>query len=287
MMRSWSISNVNARVRAKMSKESQSLLTAYYATCLSVTSAQVIQIMLRGRTNMMGYLREPEKTESAITEDGWILSGDVGYIDDQGYIYINGRIKELIITAGGENIPPNHIEALIKNELPCISNAVAVGDHRKYITVLLTFKTYIDPDTGYPLDELLPETIEWLQGLDLHYTHLSQMLHISLPDTLQDFDVNSVNIQLDEKLQKALEEGIERSNLNAISNAQKVQYFRVLPHDFSIPTGEFGNQRHEEHNDCDNNILIFYSIHIGPTLKIRRNIVHQKYAQIIDSMYKQ
>ncbi|XP_075154014.1 long-chain-fatty-acid--CoA ligase heimdall-like [Haematobia irritans] len=221
------------------------------------------EIIIRGRTNMMGYLGEAEKTKATVTDDGWILTGDLGYVDDNGYIYINGRIKELIITAGGENIPPCHIEALIKNELPCISNAVVVGDNRKYITVLLTFKTYIDPDTGYPLDNLLPETIEWLQSLDLHYTHLSEMLHIQLPDNLKDFDPNSVQVKLDENLHRAIEEGIKRSNQHSISNAQKVQYFTVLPHDLSIPTGE-----------------------LGPTLKICRNIVHKKYSKYIDSMYQ-
>ncbi|XP_061389846.1 long-chain-fatty-acid--CoA ligase heimdall [Musca vetustissima] len=221
------------------------------------------ELLVRGRTNFMGYLKEPEKTKDTVTDDCWILTGDVAYLDTEGNVYVSGRIKELIITAGGENIPPVHIESLIKKELPCLSNVMAIGDHRKYLTALLTFKTDIDPHTGYPMDTLLPETKEWLASLDLHYNHLSEMLHIELPENLQDFDPNSVEVQLDNKVQLALEAGIERYNLQAISNAQKIQYFSVLPHDFSIPTGE-----------------------LGPTLKIRRNIVHTKYAKVIDKMYQ-
>ena len=89
---------------------------------------------------MMGYLKDETKTLETLTEDGWIRSGDMGYMDADNNLYISGRLKELIITAGGENIPPAHIEALIKQELPCLSNAVVIGDHKKYLTVLLTFK---------------------------------------------------------------------------------------------------------------------------------------------------
>ncbi|KAM7351778.1 long-chain-fatty-acid--CoA ligase heimdall-like [Cochliomyia hominivorax] len=221
------------------------------------------EILIKGRCNLMGYLKDPDKTAETFCEDGWLRTGDLGYIDDKGFFYISGRLKELIITAGGENIPPAHIEALIKKELPCISNAVVIGDHKKYLTVLITLKTDIDPDTGFPLDILRPDTIQWLESLNLHYTHLSDLLNIKLPENLQNLDPNTLDINCDPKVLKAIEEGIKRYNQQAISNAQKVQYFTILPHDFSIPTDE-----------------------LGPTLKIKRNTVHKKYAKIIEKMYE-
>lgn len=224
------------------------------------------EIVMRGRSNFMGYLGLSEKTEETITEDGWLRSGDLGFIDPKGNLVISGRLKELIITAGGENIPPVHIEELIKKELPCVSNALLIGDHRKYLTVLLALKTKSDPNTGVPLDALREETIEWLRELDIHQTRLSDLLDI--PADLQVTNDSAVQaaaleITAEPKLLEALEEGIKRANKNAISNAQRVQKFALVPHEFSLATGE-----------------------LGPTLKIRRNIVHAKYAQVIERLYK-
>lgn len=90
------------------------------------------------------------------------------------------------------------------------------------------------------MDSLRPEAIEWLETLDVHYTNLSDLLGIQMPKDLQNFDPNVLDIKCDSKVWQALEEGIKRYNLQAISNAQKVQYFSILPHDFSIATGELG-----------------------------------------------
>ncbi|KAH8404808.1 hypothetical protein KR222_004252 [Zaprionus bogoriensis] len=224
------------------------------------------EILIRGRGNFMGYVGELAKTEEAIGEDGWLHSGDLGYLDADGNLIISGRLKELIITAGGENIPPVHIEELIKSELPCVSNALLIGDHRKYLTVLLALKTKSDPQTGLPLDELREETVEWLQQIDLNQTHLSELLGIPADLKLPN-DENALTaaleINAEPKLYAALEEGIKRANQHSISNAQRVQKFALLPHEFSMATGE-----------------------LGPTLKIRRSIVQTKYAQVIERLYK-
>uniref|UniRef100_A0A6P4FJQ7 long-chain-fatty-acid--CoA ligase n=1 Tax=Drosophila rhopaloa TaxID=1041015 RepID=A0A6P4FJQ7_DRORH len=224
------------------------------------------EILMRGRSIFMGYLGLPEKTEETINEEGWLLSGDLGYFDPKENLVISGRLKELIITAGGENIPPVHIEELIKKELPCVSNVLLIGDHRKYLSVLISLKTKSDGKTGLPLDVLREETIEWLRDLDIHETRLSELL--SIPSDLQLPSDNAaqaaaLEITAEPKLLEAIEEGIKRANKHAISNAQKVQKFALIPHEFSLATGE-----------------------LGPTLKIRRNIVHAKYAQVIERLYK-
>lgn len=105
------------------------------------------------------------------------------------------------------------------------------------------------------------------------------MLNINLPQNLKDFDANKVVIKCDPKVWKALEEGIKRYNMQAISNAQKLQYFSILPHDFSLATGELGKF------NLDEGIFTKLLVFSGPTLKTRRNIVLQKYADIIDRMY--
>eukprot|EP00455_Lapot_gusevi_P047118 TRINITY_DN6321_c0_g1_i4.p1 TRINITY_DN6321_c0_g1~~TRINITY_DN6321_c0_g1_i4.p1 ORF type:complete len:709 (+),score=240.31 TRINITY_DN6321_c0_g1_i4:98-2224(+) len=197
------------------------------------------EICMRGRTVMMGYMKDPEKTRETIDEKGYLHSGDVGRLDEHGMLYITGRIKELIITAGGENIAPVPIEDQIKQELPAISNIMMVGDRRKYNVALVTLKCDIDPVTGQPSDVLVGAAKQVKEGI----TRVSEAIN-------------------DPDWRKYIEAGIQRYNKVAVSNAQKIQKFAILPTDFSIPGGE-----------------------LTATLKMKRQTVSKKYEQEIEKLY--
>lgn len=99
------------------------------------------EILLRGRHVFKGYYKNDKATGESLDKDGWLHSGDVGIVDEKGFLKITDRKKELIITSGGENIPPQLLEGKIK-AIPLVSQAVVIGDRRKYITVLLN----LDPE---------------------------------------------------------------------------------------------------------------------------------------------
>ncbi|WP_373049975.1 AMP-dependent synthetase/ligase [Thalassovita aquimarina] len=94
------------------------------------------EIQLKGPGIFAGYWKKPEKTAETFTEDGWLKTGDVGMMDNHGALKITGRLKDIIITAGGKNITPAEIESKLKFS-PYISDAVVIGDRRKYLTCLI------------------------------------------------------------------------------------------------------------------------------------------------------
>jgi long-chain acyl-CoA synthetase len=96
------------------------------------------EVMVRGPQVMKGYRNMPEKTAEALTEDGWIMTGDVGEFDEEGYLRIVDRKKELIINAAGKNMSPANIEAKLKAASPLIAQVVAIGDRRPYNVALIT-----------------------------------------------------------------------------------------------------------------------------------------------------
>jgi long-chain-fatty-acid--CoA ligase ACSBG len=106
----------------------------------SVDENGVGEICMRGRNVFMGYLHNESETIEVFDNEGYFHSGDLGFIDENGILDITGRIKELIITAGGENISPVKIEINIKEQCPILSNVVLIGDNRKYLTCLVTLK---------------------------------------------------------------------------------------------------------------------------------------------------
>ncbi|MFN3548080.1 MAG: AMP-dependent synthetase/ligase [Mesorhizobium sp.] len=94
------------------------------------------EIQYKGGNVFKGYWNKPEKTAETITEDGWLKTGDVGRIDNQGFVYVTGRVKDIIITAGGKNITPAEIENRLKFS-PYISDAVVIGDKRNFLSCLI------------------------------------------------------------------------------------------------------------------------------------------------------
>ncbi|XP_031812628.1 long-chain-fatty-acid--CoA ligase ACSBG1 isoform X1 [Sarcophilus harrisii] len=205
------------------------------------------EICLWGRTVFMGYLNMEEKTRETIDEDGWLHTGDLGKLDNDGFLYITGRLKELIITAGGENVPPLPIEEAVKIELPIISNAMLIGDQRKFLSMLLTLKCTLDPETSDPTDYLTDQALEFCQKVGSKATKASEIVG-----------------RRDEAIYQAIEEGIRRVNEKAAAQPYRIQKWALLERDFSISGGEF-----------------------GPTMKLKRLAVLEKYKEEIESFYKE
>uniref|UniRef100_A0A673JAG8 Long-chain-fatty-acid--CoA ligase ACSBG2 n=1 Tax=Sinocyclocheilus rhinocerous TaxID=307959 RepID=A0A673JAG8_9TELE len=205
------------------------------------------EICFWGRHVFMGYLNMPDKTEEALDSDGWLHSGDLGKHDQDNFLFITGRIKELIITAGGENIPPVPIEDAVKEAVPLISNAMLIGDKRKFLSMLLTIKCQVNNETGAPEDELTPEAVELCRKLGSNSTRVSEIAG-----------------GRDRVVYAAIQEGINRVNEKATSNAQRIQKWTVLEKDFSIPGGE-----------------------LGPTMKLKRPVVMKMYKDQIENFYKE
>ena len=204
------------------------------------------EICYRGRHIMMGYMKEPAKSAEAIDAEGWLHSGDVGKLDENGLVHITGRIKELIITAGGENIAPVPIEDKFKELCPAVSNIMMVGDKRKYNVCLITVKTMLDPETGLSTGKLIGDAAR----LD--------------PSVTTDVQAVAASTKKGSKWQAYLQGGLDELNGKfAVSNAQKIQKFAVLPGDFSEKGGE-----------------------LTATLKLKRSVAEKIHAAPIDALYK-
>jgi long-chain acyl-CoA synthetase len=118
------------------------------------------EIICKGGNVFLGYYKSPEKTADALDEDGWLHSGDIGTVDDDGYFRIVDRKKELIITAGGKNISPANLEAALKM-IPLIGQACAIGDGRPFVGALVT----LDPEVA-PV---------WAKNQDLEFDTLADL----------------------------------------------------------------------------------------------------------------
>jgi long-subunit acyl-CoA synthetase (AMP-forming) len=103
------------------------------------------EILIKGPVVMAGYRNNPEKTKETMTEDGWLMTGDIGEFDEEGYLKIVDRKKELIISAAGKNMSPANIEATVKTASPLIGQAAVIGDARSYNTALIVLDTDFAP----------------------------------------------------------------------------------------------------------------------------------------------
>ncbi|MEX0592861.1 MAG: long-chain fatty acid--CoA ligase [Nitriliruptoraceae bacterium] len=162
------------------------------------------EISVRGPVVTPGYFRQPDATAEAIDEDGWLNTGDLGAFDDDGYLKIVGRTKELIITAGGKNLSPNLIEQAIKSQSSIIGQICAVGDGKPFIAALIV----LDGD-------LLKS---WAAVNGVNFTSVAQMC--------QDPDVVA-------EVRHAVDEGNQQ-----LSRVEQVKQWTILPEEWTAESEE-------------------------------------------------
>ena len=160
------------------------------------------EICVRGGNVFMGYLKAPEAT-AEILKDGWLYSGDVGRMDEDGFLFITDRKKDLLITAGGKNVGPQNIENLIKT-IPYVSQACVIGDKRKFLSALIT------------LDG--PAIEAWAKENGVAYGSLADLAG-------------------NEKVRKLIEGHLEEKN-RELAKYEQIKRFTLLPDDFTIESGE-------------------------------------------------
>ena len=185
------------------------------------------EILVRGIGLFRGYHANPGATAEALTEDGWLRTGDIGAFEDDGSLRITGRKKELIVTAGGKNVAPAVLEDRLRGH-PLVSQVLVVGDNRPCIGALVTLDA-----------EMLPL---WLDSHGIE-------------------DLDPVSAVSDPRVRAALERAVARAN-EAVSRAESIRTFTVLPGDFTI----------------DNGLLT-------PSLKVRRAEALERFADEIDALY--
>ena len=197
-------------------------------TGVQVKIADDGEVLIKGPNIFQGYYKNEGATRETIEgEERWLHTGDLGRLDEDGFLYITGRKKDIIITAGGKNITPANLENGLKQNR-WISQAVVIGDRRPYLMALVT----LDPEEAPALAQQLG-----LENADL--AALAQ----------------------EEKVRAEVQGVIDEVNSH-VGPVEQIKRFAILDHDLSQETGE-----------------------LTPTLKVKRNVVHEKYAGVVDETY--
>jgi long-chain acyl-CoA synthetase len=183
------------------------------------------EILIKGKNIFAGYHNRGEESFGAV-EEGWMHTGDLGSLDEDGYLSITGRKKDIIITAGGKNLTPANIENDLK-QCRWISQAVMHGDQRPYPVVLITLDEEEIPSYAHEHD--LPQDI---------------------PSLCRRPEVHAL-----------IQQEVDRAN-QKYAQVEQVKKFVILDHDLSQATGE-----------------------LTPTLKVKRNVVNEQYADLFDALY--
>ncbi len=161
------------------------------------------EILFRGDNVMLGYYRSAEATADAIDSDGWLYTGDIGEIDEDGFLKVTDRKKDLIITAGGKNIAPQRVEQVLKLS-KYINQIVAFGDRRKYLTALVTLQ--------------MENVKAWAREYGLTYSDPSELYTKPEVQALVESEVESLN-----------------QNLASFETVKKI---RILPGEFTVESGD-------------------------------------------------
>ena len=184
------------------------------------------EILMKGPCVFREYWRNPQATRETFNDDGWLMTGDLGSIDEDGYLSITGRKKDIIITAGGKNLTPSNLENDLKQSR-YISQAVMYGDRRPYPVALVT----LDPE----------EIIPWAKEKGLPEDMIELVHRAEVRELIQDV--------------------LDRANAK-YAKVEQIKKFALLDRDLTQETGE-----------------------LTPTLKLKRNVVNERYQGVFDSLY--